>query len=61
MKHELIEDFIAPLLGAVHQYCFAIKACQASFKDLWKALEGLTLEQKRAITSESAMVLYGIG
>jgi predicted TIM-barrel fold metal-dependent hydrolase len=30
-------------------------------EELAKALEGLTFEQKRAITSESAIALYGIG
>jgi predicted TIM-barrel fold metal-dependent hydrolase len=30
-------------------------------EELAEALEGLTFEQKQAITSESAMALYGIG
>ena len=29
-------------------------------EELTEALEGLTYEQKRAITSESALALYGI-
>ena len=30
-------------------------------EELAEALEGLNLDQKRAITSESAIALYGIG